>query len=151
MRLFRFLSFVLVVGLLGFSTAHAQSPPQASAAVQSPAVDQPDAQSTSPSSVVLNRDEQDGASSLRSREDVASAMLDNVSALNGQTPTPEEVSFDLPNSSTPAHPLQAESDSNRRIYYIIGGVLVAGGLAAGILALSDDDDAAGIPIPPGRP
>lgn len=150
MRLFRFISFVLVVGLLSISTAHAQSSRTASAAVQSSSVDQDDTEQT-PSSVVLNRTDQQAASSLRSREDVETAMLDNVAAFNAQTPTAEEVSFDLPGSSAPANPLQAESDSNRRLYYIIGGVLVAGGLAAGILALSDDDDAAGIPIPPGRP
>lgn len=55
----------------------------------------------------------------------------------------------------PSEPLQQETDSNRRIYYIIGGALVAGGLVAGILALDDGGDGGGgpqnIPSPPGRP
>lgn len=45
-----------------------------------------------------------------------------------------------------------ESVAGRRIYYIIGGTLVAGGLVAGILILSGDDGGRpGIPRPPGRP
>lgn len=45
-----------------------------------------------------------------------------------------------------------EEAGSRRIYYIVGGALVAGGLVAGILALSGDDGGRpGIPRPPGRP
>lgn len=44
-----------------------------------------------------------------------------------------------------------EAEGNRRIYYIVGGALVAGGLVAGVLALTGDGGEPGIPRPPGRP
>lgn len=58
------------------------------------------------------------------------------------------VSFD--GSGVPTRPApQSETDNNRTILYIVGGVLVVGGAVAGILALSGGPEP--IPAPPGRP
>lgn len=147
-RSLRFFALVLTVFCLGATTALAQSVPVKTAESSPPrSVASEDGDQ---SSVVVN---QNSSSQLTSRQDVVDAMtMQNVApdAEQDFAAVPQTASFDFAATSSKPN-MQAEGSSNRRVYYIIGGVLIAGGLAAGILALSGDDGAAGIPPPPGRP
>lgn len=143
-------SYILALGLsllLAVSPVYAQSEVLQREAVStevSVAVAEQDQEPTS--TVIRDRAEQ----RVTSRQDVADVILGDdsrrASLTEGTAPAP---SIDFAGTSS-SSPLQVDDSSNRRLYYIIGGVLVAGGLAAGILALSDDGDV-GIPPPPGRP
>jgi hypothetical protein len=145
-------SYFLGLGLallLAASPVYAQSETPQQTAVSQEVSTTADDQDHATTSVVL---ESRDAQRVTSRQDVADVML-GTDRHRQQASLAEHAgaapSIDFA-GATSSPPMQVQDNSNRRLYYIIGGVLVAGGLAAGILALSDDGDV-GIPPPPGRP
>jgi hypothetical protein len=94
-----------------------------------------------------------GPAAAGSREDAGLTRMEIRNTMLGKAKTGEAAglpskTLDIP-APSPQLP-QQESESNRRIYYIVGGALVATGLVVGILAL-DDGGGGGqnIPAPPG--
>lgn len=104
------------------------------------------AETATGSSVVLKKEEESTRKAVGVRTKALRKYTEREALQLDDTPV-QTVSFDLSKSSVPA---PQANNGTRRLLYIIGGAIVAGGAVAGILALSGEDGAA-IPPPPGRP
>lgn len=146
-RLLHSVPFAVLAALLGTSAGFAQSPSASATTQPSSAADQvKEKQSDKEKSTDASTFSRQEAAEIR--QEAAEIMLGTGAGLERDA-APKTVSLQL--SDKPLSPVQ-EANGNRRIYYIIGGALVAGGLVAGILALDGGDGGAdGIPPPPGRP
>lgn len=146
-RFLRLTALALTLLCFVATTALAQSPEQdatTSAAVKPAAQASVDQQPTQ--SLVVQRQ---AAPSITSREDVVRAMRFAPDLPQAQHAAAEMKAIATDAPSSPMQAMQEDGNRGRRILYITAGVLVAGGLAVGILLLSNEDG--GIPPPPSRP
>lgn len=147
-RLFLLAAFLLMIVFGVTSTAVAQPRLESEGITSSSQSGLHSPQGVEGSDVIAPKDKNRAASSQRA---VRQALLQHVES----DPVLSTTSFDV--STSPRMDLRVQSDSDnggRRIVYIIGGVLVAGGAIAGILALSSrggNGGTPGIPPPGNRP
>lgn len=145
----RFLPLVVAVSILWVglpASAFGQSVSGAGS-VSSAYVDEGQGDNVESKSVVLKNtmiDRQGTTARLRDLDGYA-----NARSLDVITRPVHAARFNLNGVSAPLP--QSEMSTQRKVLYIVGGVLVVGGAVAGILALSGDDGVAQIPAPPGRP